>query len=184
MSKISVFGMGYVGIVLAACLADNGHDVLGVDINPAKLKMINEGYSPIIEEGIGELVKKVVNAGKLRGVESAQEAVNASEISFVCVGTPSRPNGSINLAYLQRVSEEIGMALASKNDYHLVVARSTMLPGSMEEVVIPLLEKSSGKKTGADFGVCFNPEFLQSHGVGRPDQIKLVNRCVEVHLAT
>ena len=161
MSKISVFGMGYVGIVLAACLADNGHDVLGVDINPAKLKMVNEGYSPIIEEGIGELVKKVVCADKLRGVESAHEAVHATEISFVCVGTPSRPNGSINLAYLQRVSEEIGIALASKDGYHLVVARSTMLPGSMEAVIIPLLEKSSRKKAGVDFGVCFNPEFLR-----------------------
>jgi len=161
MSKISVFGMGYVGIVLAACLADNGHDVLGVDINPAKLKMVNEGYSPIIEEGISELVKRVVSAGKLCGVETAQEAVHASEISFICVGTPSRPNGSINLAYLQRVSEEIGTALASKNGYHLVVARSTMLPGSMEEMIIPLLEKASGKKAGVDFGVCFNPEFLR-----------------------
>jgi len=161
MSKISVFGMGYVGIVLAACLADNGHDVLGVDINPAKLKMINEGYSPIIEEGIGDLVRKVVGTGKLRAVESAQEAINASEISFVCVGTPSRPNGSINLAYLQRASEEIGMALAVKDDYHLIVARSTMLPGSMESVIIPLLEKASGKKAESDFGVCFNPEFLR-----------------------
>lgn len=161
MSKISVFGMGYVGIVLAACLADNGHDVIGVDINPVKLKMINDGYSPIVEEGIGELVKKVVDAGKLRAVESAQEAINASEISFVCVGTPSRPNGSINIAYLQRVSEEIGKSLAAKNGYHLIVARSTMLPGSMESVIIPLLERASGKKSGSDFGVCFNPEFLR-----------------------
>lgn len=161
MSKISVFGMGYVGIVLAACLADNGHEVLGVDINPAKVKMVNDGYSPIIEDGIGELVTKVVGTGNLRAIESAQEAVHTSEISFICVGTPSRPNGSINLAYLQRVSEEIGAALATKKDYHLVVARSTMLPGSMDDVIIPMLEKSSGKSAGIDFGVCFNPEFLR-----------------------
>ncbi len=161
MTNISVFGMGYVGVVLAACLADNGHRVIGVDINPAKVTMVNEGLSPIVEEGIGELVKKAVQAGRLRGTAEAHEAVLQSEVSFICVGTPSRPNGSINLAYLRRVCEEIGQALKTKRGYHLVVARSTMLPGSMEEVVIPALETASGKKAGQDFGVCFNPEFLR-----------------------
>ena len=161
MTNISVFGMGYVGIVLSACLADNGHNVIGVEINPAKVKMINEGYSPIIEEGISELVKAVVEKEKLNCVEDSHTAVHASDVSFVCVGTPSRPNGSINLAYLQRVSREIGAALATKSEYHLVVVRSTILPGTMEEMVIPLLEDASGKQAGRDFGVCFNPEFLR-----------------------
>lgn len=161
MTNISVFGMGYVGIVLSACLADNGHNVIGVEINPAKVKMINEGYSPIIEEGISELVKAVVDKEKLNCVQDSQTAVHASDVSFVCVGTPSRPNGSINLAYLQRVSREIGAALATKSEYHLVVVRSTILPGTMEEMVIPLLEDASGKQAGRDFGVCFNPEFLR-----------------------
>ena len=161
MADISVFGLGYVGVVLAACLADNHHRVIGVDVNPTKVDMINEGRSPIIEDGLDELVRKGVRAGRLQGTADSHRAVHQSEVSFICVGTPSRSNGSINLAYVQRVCEEIGKALATKSSYHVVVARSTMLPGSMEEVVIPTLEAASGKKAGPDFGVCFNPEFLR-----------------------
>ena len=161
MTNISVFGMGYVGIVLAACLADNPHDVIGVDVNSTKISMINEGRSPVIEDGLNELVQKGVRAGRLQGISDANQAVHKSEVSFICVGTPSRANGSLNLAYVERVCEEIGNALATKSGYHVVVARSTMLPGSMEATVIPALEAASGKKAGQDFGVCFNPEFLR-----------------------
>jgi GDP-mannose 6-dehydrogenase len=161
MANISVLGLGYVGIVLAACLADNGNKVVGVDVNPLKVSIISEGRSPIIEEGLNELVNKVVKSGQLRATDETRQAVQQSQISFICVGTPSKPNGSINLSYVQRVCEEIGEALADKEEYHLVVVRSTMLPGSTEEIVIPTLEKSSGKKAGVDFGVCFNPEFLR-----------------------
>ncbi len=161
MTAISVFGLGYVGSVSVACLADNGHDVIGVDVNPTKVEMIQEGRSPIIEEGLEELLKRGVNAGRIRATTDAAEAVHASDVSVICVGTPSHPNGSLDLTYVKRVGEEIGAALAAKPGYHVVVARSTMLPGSTEEMIIPTLEQASGKKAGRDFGVCFNPEFLR-----------------------
>lgn len=161
MTTISVFGLGYVGCISVACLADNGYDVIGVDVNPTKVEMIQEGLSPIIEEGLGELLRKGVLAGRIRATTDAAQAVHNSDVSFICVGTPSRSNGSLNLSYVARVSEEIGEALAGKHGYHVVVARSTMLPGSTEEVVIPTLERISGKQAGRDFGVCFNPEFLR-----------------------
>ncbi len=161
MATISIFGLGYVGAVSVACLADNGHNIIGVDVNPTKIEMIDKGHSPIIEEGLGELLKKGVDAGRIRATSDQVQAVHDSDISFICVGTPSNPNGSLNLTYVRKVSEAIGQAIASKDGYHVVVARSTMLPGSTEEVVIPALEESSGKKAGVDFGVCFNPEFLR-----------------------
>jgi len=161
MSSISVFGLGYVGSVLIACLADHGHELIGVDVNPTKAGMINEGRTPVIEEGLGELMKKGVAAGCIRATTDSVHAVRESEISIICVGTPSNPNGSLNLNYVKKVCEEIGGVLASKPEYHVVVVRSTMLPGSTEEVVIPALEGASGKKAGRDFGVCFNPEFLR-----------------------
>lgn len=161
MSKISVFGLGYVGSVTVACLADNGHHLIGVDVNPVKVELINQGQSPVIEEGMAELIRKGVDAGRIVATTDASHAVNHSELSIICVGTPSNPNGSLNLNFVRRVCEEIGRALAEKDDYHVVVARSTMLPGSTQEVVIPALEAASGKKAGRDFGVCFNPEFLR-----------------------
>ncbi len=161
MTTISIFGLGYVGSVSIACLADNGHKVIGVDVSSTKVEMIREGHSPIIEEGLDELLKKGVNAGRIRATQDSVEAVHASAVSFICVGTPSHTNGSLNLTYVQRVCEEIGQALATKSGYHVVVARSTMLPGSTEEVLIPILEQASGKKAGHGFGVCFNPEFLR-----------------------
>ncbi len=159
--KLSVFGIGYVGCVSAACFAKEGHDVTGVDVNPTKVEIINKGNSPIIEPGIGELMKEAVASRRLRATTSAAEAVNNSEVSLVCVGTPSNSNGSLDLRYVTRVCEEIGAALRTKQERHVVIMRSTMLPGTIENVVVPALEKASGKMAGADFGVCINPEFLR-----------------------
>jgi GDP-mannose 6-dehydrogenase len=161
MTGVSVFGLGYVGSVLLACLADHGHQATGVDVNPTKVDMINCGQSPIIEAGVTELLEKGVNAGRLRATTDVAQAVWDSDIIFVCVGTPSHSNGSLNLTYVERVCESIGEALVKKPGYPIIAIRSTMLPGSTEEIVIPALEAASGKQAGRDFGVCFNPEFLR-----------------------
>ena len=161
MAKISIFGLGYVGAVSVAAFADMGHQVSGVDVNPTKVSIINSGRSPVIEKGLSELIGDGVADGRVCATTDAREAVLGTEISIICVGTPSRPNGDLDLTYIRRVSEQIGQALAQKDTYHTVIARSTMLPGSTEEVVIPILEESSGKVAGRDFGVCFNPEFLR-----------------------
>ncbi len=159
--KITVFGLGYVGCVSAACLAKDGHDVIGVDVDEYKVGIINDGKSVIVEEMIGEIIEKAVKDGKLKATTDVTEGILNSEVSLICVGTPSNENGSLNLSFVKKVSEAIGLALKQKSAYHVVVMRSTMLPGSMEEVVIPVLEQSSGKKAGSDFGVCINPEFLR-----------------------
>lgn len=158
---LSVFGMGYVGNVSAACFAGDGHTVIGVDPNTVKIDLINRGASPIVEPGLAELVADGVRSGRLRGITDAVEAVMATELSMVCVGTPSQPNGNLDLKYLVRVCEDIGQALQQKETFHVVVIRSTMLPGTMREIVIPTLERASGKMAGIDFGVCNNPEFLR-----------------------
>lgn len=159
--KISIFGLGYVGAVSAGCLARDGHQVTGVDPYQPKVDLINEGKTPVIEKDIGEIVEKAVADGLLRATRDVRQAVFESEISLICVGTPSQINGSLDLKYVRKVCEEIGEAIREKNDFHVVVARSTMLPGSMRSVVIPTLEMHSGKKAGVDFGVCNNPEFLR-----------------------
>ncbi|MGI8897478.1 MAG: nucleotide sugar dehydrogenase [Pyrinomonadaceae bacterium] len=159
--KLSVFGLGYVGCVSAACFAKAGHQVVGVDVNPIKVDIVNEGRSPIVESGINELIEQTVRTGNLRATTNSAEGVCDSEISLVCVGTPSKPNGSLDLTYVSRVCEEIGSAVRAKTKHHVVVMRSTMLPGTIENVVVPALEGSSGKKAGRDFGVCVNPEFLR-----------------------
>lgn len=161
MPSISIFGLGYVGAVSLACLADNGNKVIGVDVNPLKVNIINEGRSPIIEHGLNELICKGVESGSIRATINSHEAVQASEMSIICVGTPSNSNGSLNLHYVENVAREIGEALAVKSEYHIVVLRSTVLPGTTEDLVIPTLERASGKKCGVDFDVCFNPEFLR-----------------------
>jgi len=158
---ISVFGLGYVGCVSAACFADRGFQVLGIDANPTKTEFLRDGKSPVIEEHIGELVNRVVKDGALTVVSDAETAVHQSDISLICVGTPSEPNGELSTVYLRRVSAEIGAALATKTARHTVVFRSTMVPGTCAEVLIPILEETSGKRAGVDFGVCVNPEFLR-----------------------
>ena len=158
--RIGVFGLGYVGTVSAACLARE-HEVVGVDPNPVKVDLVNQAKSPIVEKGLDELIASAVRNGKLRATPSAREAVAATDLSLVCVGTPSRANGSLDLQYLERVCREIGEVLASDDRFHTVVIRSTVLPGTMREVVIPTLEAASGKKAGQGFGICSNPEFLR-----------------------
>lgn len=159
--KISIFGLGYVGAVSAGCLAADGHEVIGLDPNQTKVDLINKGVTPIIEKEIGEMIAKAVAEGKLRATTDVREAVMGSDISLICVGTPSQLNGNLDLSYVRRVCEEIGSAIKDKDSFHVVVARSTMLPGSMRNVVIPSLELTSGKKAIVDFGVCNNPEFLR-----------------------
>lgn len=159
--KISIFGLGYVGAVSAGCLANDGHEVIGVDPNRTKVDLINRGLPPIIERDIGEMIESAVTAGRLRGSTDVAEAVRATDLSVICVGTPSQLNGNLDLSYVRRVCEEIGQALKDKVGFHVVVARSTMLPGSMRNIVIPTLEAASGKRAGVDFGVCNNPEFLR-----------------------
>src|SRR5437764_1548372 len=159
--RLSVFGLGYVGCVSAACFAKDGHEVIGADVNATKVEIINAGQSPIVEAGVGELVKEMVAAGRLRATTDAREAVNSSDLSLVCVGTPSHANGALDLTYIKRVCQEIGAALEGKKARHTVVMRSTMLPGTMAEVVVPTLEVYSGRRAGRDFGVCVNPEFLR-----------------------
>ncbi len=159
--KISVFGMGYVGTVSAGCLASDGHEVIGVDMHQRKVDLINEGRSPVVEKDIDRIVAQAVAAQRLRATMDARAAVHASDLSVICVGTPSNGNGSLDLHHVSRVCEEIGTALREKDDYHVVAVRSTVLPGSMKNVIIPTLEEASGKRAGVDFGVCNNPEFLR-----------------------
>ncbi len=161
MDRVSVFGLGYVGCVSAACLARDGHEVVGMDVNPSKVERVNDGHSTILEEGIDELVTAVVRSGKLRATTDLNDAIDSTDITLICVGTPSRRNGNIDLSYVLRVCEEIGTRLKTKTTWHGVVIRSTVLPGTIEELVIPALERTSGKKAGKDFGVASNPEFLR-----------------------
>lgn len=159
--KISVFGLGYVGTVSAGCLAQDGHEVIGVDPIRAKVDLINAGQSPIIEANIREIIAAAVRSGRLRATDDQDEAISQTDLSFVCVGTPSQINGNLDLTYIRRVCELIGRALKYKPPRHSVAIRSTILPGTMHGVVIPTLEEHSGKKAGVDFGVCNNPEFLR-----------------------
>ena len=159
--KISVFGLGYVGCVSAACLARDGHHVIGVDVNSDKVATVQEGRSPIIEPDLPDLMAQAVVATQLEATTDAAYAVHASDLSLICVGTPSCSNGDLDLTYVRRVSEQIGVALKDKKGYHLVVLRSTVLPGTTEEIVLPILEQASGKRVGSGFGLAFNPEFLR-----------------------
>ncbi|MGB3418054.1 MAG: UDP-glucose/GDP-mannose dehydrogenase family protein [Mesorhizobium sp.] len=159
--KVSVFGLGYVGTVCAACLAERGHEVIGCDVSEAKVDLINAGQSPIIEKDIGELVSSNVKSGRLKATVSTKEAVMGSDLSLLCVGTPSRANGSLDLSAVQAVSRQIGSSLAGKNSYHSVVIRSTVLPGTLSDIVVPSLQETSSKKLGEAFGVASNPEFMR-----------------------
>jgi GDP-mannose 6-dehydrogenase len=159
--KISIFGLGYVGAVSAGCLADEGHQVLGIDPVADKVDLINRGLSPIVEAEINEIIAEAVSSGNLRATQDPAAAIHETDLSFICVGTPSQQNGNLDLRYICRICEQIGNALGTKTSRHTVVVRSTILPGTMRKVVIPTLEESSGKKAGIDFGICNNPEFLR-----------------------
>lgn len=159
--KITIFGLGYVGTVSAGCLANAGHEIIGVDPVQTKVDLINDGQSPIIEADIGEIIASSVRTGRLRATDDVTAAILETELSFVCVGTPSQSNGNLDLRYIQRVCDQIGHALKEKSEWHTVVIRSTILPGTMCQIVIPALERSSGKTAGVDFGICHNPEFLR-----------------------
>jgi GDP-mannose 6-dehydrogenase len=159
--KLSIFGLGYVGTVTSACFARNGHEVVGVDINPQKVALLNDGKSPIVEEEIGGMVMENVRAGRLRATAEAQDAIMNTDISLICVGTPSNGNGSLSLHSVIAVCRSIAQVLRQKKAYHLLVLRSTVLPGTVNRVILPLLEQESGKKVGSGFGLCFNPEFLR-----------------------
>lgn len=159
--KISVFGLGYVGSVTAACFADKGHDVIGVEVNPDKLALFRAGQTPLFEPGLGELLARVHGARRFTATANAAEAIHNATMSFICVGTPSKKGGQADLSHVEHVSREIGEALRSKQGTHTVVIRSTMLPGSIEDVIIPQIESASGKREGQDFHVIANPEFMR-----------------------
>jgi GDP-mannose 6-dehydrogenase len=158
---ISVFGLGYVGTVTAACFARNGFHVIGVDAQQKKVGLINQGKSPIVEKGVEEIIRQQVRANRLSATIDPRAAVLKSDLSIICVGTPSKPNGGMNSHYVETVSKEIADAIRIKEAYHTVVIRSTVLPGTTRNKIIPIIEKASGKSAGKDFGVCFNPEFLR-----------------------
>lgn len=159
--KISVIGIGYVGAVTSACLCQSGHEVTLIDIDQNKVDLINEGEAPIIEKGLSELIKKYTDNGQLKASNDLKSAILNTDISLICVGTPSKENGSLDLQYVENVCENIGEALSQTTNFHTVILRSTMLPGSAEEICLPILEKASSKKVEIDFGFGFNPEFLR-----------------------
>ena len=159
--NVSVFGLGYVGCVSAASFAGDGHHVIGVDVNQGKVDAVNAGRSPIVEPGLEELLAQNVAEGRLRATTDTASAIRETDVSLLCVGTPSRRNGSLDLSYLERVAGQVGRAIADKSAYHVVVVRSTVLPGTTHEMVIPALEGASGKTYGEGFGVSVNPEFLR-----------------------
>ncbi len=159
--RISVFGLGYVGTVTSGCLASAGNQVVGVDPVPDKVNLVNMGQSPIIEEEINGILAEVVKVGNLRATHDSQQAIEETDLSFVCVGTPSLSNGNLDLRYIRRICEQVGVALQNKAARHTVVIRSTIVPGTIHRIVIPVLEEFSGKRAGTDFGICSNPEFLR-----------------------
>jgi GDP-mannose 6-dehydrogenase len=159
--RISIFGLGYVGAVSAACFAERGHEVTGVDPNTEKAELINSGRAPVVEAELAELTRRAVAAKRLHATTDALSAVLGSEVTFVCVPTPSQTNGNLDFRYIERVCAEIGAALREKAGFHVVVVRSTILPGTLRALAIPTLERASGRRAGEDFGVCHNPEFLR-----------------------
>jgi GDP-mannose 6-dehydrogenase len=159
--RISIFGLGYVGAVSYGCLVRQGHDVTGVDVDGHKLTLLSKGVSPVVEEGMPELIEAATRSGRARVTSDAAEGVANSDVSFVCVGTPSRRNGAHDLTALRNVCEQLGRAIGDKESDHVTVIRSTVAPGTTEDVLVPILEKASGRKLGSGLHVCFQPEFLR-----------------------
>ncbi len=159
--SISVIGLGYVGAVSAACFAKRGHRVVGVDLDERKVELINQGRGPLVEASLDDYLTEGVNEGRVSAMTSALGAVMATDITFICVGTPSSEDGSVNLGALKAVARDIGLCLQSKKDNHLIVVRSTIPAGTTRNVFLPEVERVSGKKAGVDFGLCFHPEFLR-----------------------
>ena len=159
--RISVLGLGYVGAVCAAALSSRGHTLVGVDVSKQKVSLVSSGMSPIVEPGLGELIAQGVADGHLTATTDLHKAIEDTDLSMICVGTPSKKNGDLDLTYIEDVCREIGFALRDKETHHTVVIRSTVLPGTVGGIVIPILEDCSGKKAGKDFGVAVNPEFLR-----------------------
>ncbi|MCX9083549.1 MAG: UDP-glucose/GDP-mannose dehydrogenase family protein [Candidatus Methanoperedens sp.] len=171
--KISVIGTGYVGTVSAACFAELGHEVICVDIDPSKIDMLNRGVPPIYEDGLSELLEKHVGKN-LSATSNYDYAINNSDVSFICVGTPSDNEGNIDLDIVKAASASLGKALRKKKEYHVIVVKSTVVPETTEKVILPIIEKESGKSTG-NFGISMNPEFLREgkavHDFMNPDKI-------------
>jgi GDP-mannose 6-dehydrogenase len=159
--RVSVFGLGYVGSVTAACLARAGHEVVGVDLSPEKVAMVNDAVPPVVEEGLGELLAEVVWSKRLRATASTEDAVNNSDLAFICVGTPSRSNGQLDVTAVERVAENIGKALAGCGEKFTVVLRSTVLPGTTERVFLPALRAGARRDLADSFTVAVNPEFMR-----------------------
>jgi GDP-mannose 6-dehydrogenase len=159
--SISIFGLGYVGSVSAGCFAKMGHRVFGVDVSKAKVEVLAAGRSPIIEAGLSEILSQAHSSGRLAATTNPAEAISNSDLSFICVGTPSLRNGKLDLTHVEHVASEIGGALKQKKTFHVIVLRSTVLPGTTENLLIPTLERASGKTAGQDFAVCYNPEFMR-----------------------
>ena len=159
--KLSVFGLGYVGAVSCACLPELGHEVIGVDTNPVKVRMINDGQSPVVEDGINELIESAVKAGKLRAIADVDEAVAGSDLSLISVATPSNANYTPNLTAVDAVVRSIGASIRNKSSHHTIVLRSTVPPGTTEDRILPILEESAGRKVGDRLSLVFNPEFLR-----------------------
>ena len=191
--KIAVFGIGYVGSVSAACLARDGHEVVAVDVNEDKVDILNRGLSPIVEPRLTESVMAGVRAGRLRATTDAAAAVLSTDISLICVGTPSQENGSLELSFVSRVTQQIGEAVGKSNNFHSVIVRSTILPGTMEKIIIPILERSSGKRVGRGFGLAYFPEFLREGTAiadydepgnivfGVDDDLRTLRRLIDLH---
>jgi GDP-mannose 6-dehydrogenase len=159
--RVAIFGLGYVGTVCAACLARFGHEVIGVDVNDEKNAQISAGRSPIVEPGLEELIREAVEAGRLEATRDHTRAIEATELSLICVGTPSRRNGSLDTSHVEEVARDIGRALKRRKEPHTVVVRSTLLPGTTLSLVQPALEQESGLRCGEDLGLAYNPEFLR-----------------------
>ncbi|MCU0806048.1 MAG: GDP-mannose dehydrogenase, partial [Burkholderiales bacterium] len=159
--NISIFGLGYVGAVSLACLARDGHKVIGVDVDRTKLDLIAAGKTPVVEEGMVDLMATVAASGRVSVTTDAREAILGSHLSLICVGTPSAPNGSQDQSAMLRVAEDLGLALREKSAPHVLVFRSTLVPGTVEDVLRPIIERTSGKREGEGFHVCFQPEFLR-----------------------